>query len=607
MAYDYSSETKQLELPNPYRVQNQLMWVGALALACGGMLCLWWGRQAWLAAPVAAGLVPILVGLGLVSSAIWVAGVAATRLRFLFGRQFPVPLAQDIRDLDQAKSPLANAFQDVLRQGTLTYPEPSGAIDGVLYKLVQHLSTAPIQVQALARTQFFNLTAMTVTLLSFLCAWALAISDASKPWIALAYLAFGFVFLIRPVATQGRAVLSARSLVGLIAGAILGPVVLGWVARDLPSLESFSFFPQALAMLIGAVLALVLAMRAILAQVAEPPTTRRSAEQLRVSCNAPPTALMDELDRRFQETWTDGMPNKRYARVVPLIDPLRHSAPFSGELFEETQPLPTGGSVAPSLRAALASTRHRWIAALDLYGLTLTLLAVAIALYFVQGYQPGLDFAEQPLSTLGMVGVLLLLATFCQHLASSLWGRFDFESTLVWVEFTGTYQTSSIGTGNLLSSKVNANNQIVRVESMTLRVWRARIESVTFYKKEQRQITAMFSTDKEAKELAQHLAAFGAAQSVFVAPGAASDAQRLSALNGAEQSLKDVAAATLDQAGAHARHSGSAISSDWASPSAGGDMGAHGTRQYCHACGQSLAPNARFCSRCGERVVPEAA
>src|SRR5258706_12084031 len=95
----------------------------------------------------------------------------------------------------------------------------------------------------------------------------------------------------------------------------------------------------------------------------------------------------------------------------------------------------------------------------------------------------------------------------------------------------GSYQTSRIGTGNNFSSRMNTENDVVRTESMTLRVWRSRIESVVFGKDEARQVIAMFSTEKEAKALASHLIQFARSQSVFVAPGASEDQARIEALD----------------------------------------------------------------------------
>jgi hypothetical protein len=593
MSYDYSSESRQLELPNPYRVQNAIMSWGAGLLIVSGLVCLWWGREAWAQARAANGAVPVAAALGLLTAGIWSASRVATRLRFFFGRKRPASLAPELAPGTFGGSEASRQVQDALRQGALAYPEPQGPVEGLLYNLAPHLITAPLPLQALARKQFFNLAALVVTLLSFAVAWFMVSKPAVRPWLALGYFAFGFVFLLRPVMAQSTARVSVQSLVGLIAASVLAPVAFGLVAPALPSWGQVSLAPQTTVMLLSGVTALVLVMLAVMGQVAPPPATRTSAQQSRLSMNAPPSALMDELERQFQDTWTERIPNRRYARTEPLIDPARHAAPFTGELMEETQPMPISGSAASSLSAALRSPRHRWIAALDLYAAALTAVAVAFALVVVHGLarQP-LDWSEH-IGQVGLSAILLLVAMFCQRAAEELWGRFDFESTLVWVEFAGTYQSASIGTGNMVHSQVNTQNQVVRVENMTLRVWRTRIESVAFHKDGERQITAMFSTDQEAQELARHLTEFAQAQSALMATTSPQDQARLAALGLADRQLAQAAGV-----------SGVLPATD---PFLAPELTLHDPSappklMYCHGCGQPLLPAARFCSGCGQAV-----
>lgn len=267
--------------------------------------------------------------------------------------------------------------------------------------------------------------------------------------------------------------------------------------------------------------------------------------------------------------------------------------------------MPLGGSTAPDLKSALTSSRHKWIAVLDLYGTVLAVAAVVIALAFVKSFNVSLPFDEQHFSLMGIASILLLVALFCQHSAAELWGRFDFESNLVWVEFVGTYQTSTIGTGNVVSSKINTHNEVVRVESMTLRVWRARIESVAFSKDGERRITAMFSTDKEARDLAQHLAEFGQSQSSLVAPTQA-DQARIAALGATEnQFAKLIDAPALTDTKAQLQQA--IIGASGVDATTSTEVQPQGAHQdtapkYCHACGQQLVAMARFCSACGVQV-----
>jgi hypothetical protein len=168
-----------------------------------------------------------------------------------------------------------------------------------------------------------------------------------------------------------------------------------------------------------------------------------------------------------------------------------------------------------------------------------------------------------------------------------MWGRFDFESVLVWVEMQGNWQSSRIGTGNQLTSRMNTQSDVVRAESMTLRVWRARIESVLFGKDDRRQVIAMFATSADARSLITHLGEFARSQSIFIAPGAPEDERRLAALKGGELRLEQPAqAGQVPPPLAHAA----------VAPVVGA------VTHYCEACGSGLAPGARFCANCGKAV-----
>ena len=72
MSYEYGSESKLLELPNPYQLQNRLLWLCAALLVAAGVVSLLWARSAieqselrLAGAPLLAGL--LLLGAGLVA------------------------------------------------------------------------------------------------------------------------------------------------------------------------------------------------------------------------------------------------------------------------------------------------------------------------------------------------------------------------------------------------------------------------------------------------------------------------------------------------------------------------------------------------------------
>lgn len=590
MAYDYSSDSKVLELPNPYQLQNRLLWGCAALLIVAGLVGLWWAREAMQAHALRMAGAPLLVGLAMLASGIVCAATAARRLRFFFGRGRPASLAPEIPVGATGTSAAADQVKDILRHGSLSYPEPQGAIEGMLYHWVPTLITAPRQVQALARRYAFNLAAFAATLLSFLFSWLLFGTDTTRAWIGILYFLFGAFFLVKPVLQQGQARLTTASLIGLIAAAILAPVLIGLIGPQLPSLRGFSLNTQAFVMLGTALLACALAMAAVLVQVDTAPQTRASVEQARVAMNAPPGTLLDELDRTLQNEWTERIPNRRYARAEPQTPASTPSGSFSGELFEETQPLPVPGTKAPGFAAALADRRHVPLLLLDLYAVVLVVLAVAMAMLFVRGFDPLSAWTENRISLAGNAAILALVAAFCFQSSARLWGRFTFHSVLVWVEMSGAYQTSRIGTGNNFSSRMNTENDVVRTEAMTLRVWRARIESVVFGKDEARQVTAMFSTDKETKALAAHLMDFARSQSVLVAPMSREDQARIEMLNTGEGALRGPASA----APAMQQLAGGA-----AAPAIDFDAAGAAQPLHCSRCGAPSQPGAKFCSRCG--------
>lgn len=598
MAYDYSSENQRLELPNPYRVENAFLFLCAAVTAAGGLLALFWARN-YLQYGGGRGVIPLLVGMGLLSTAIGLSMRAARRLRFFFGRGRPASLAPEVAVGATGNSDLADRYKNMLRQGGLEYPEPQGALNGLLYHAIPRLITAPLKVQAMAQTHFFNALSFAVTCLSFVVGWGLLGTDDSRPLIGAAYLVFAALVLLKPLYAGERARMGRGWLLGLAVVAVVGPVVVGWAGKALPTMP-IQLHGQTIFLLLSSLLAVGLILLSLYAQVDAPPATERSQEQLTLSMNGPPAAILTELDRKLQDGWSERIPNRRYTRLEPATQAAAGSGRFAGELMEETQPLPMAGTMAPTFGGALAAPRHRGLVLLDLYATLLVIAATALALLYVRSLDPVTAANADALllghAPIGYSLICVAVAAFCFQSAGSVWGRFTFESVLVWVELLGTWQTSRIGTGNQFHSQLRSDNEVVRVESMTLRVWRARIESVVFGKDDGRQVTAMFSTAQEAKQLANDLAAFAASQSVFVAPGSAADQQRLVSLQASERALAagtraDAAGAAPVLADATAAHEALRVAA------AHGDHAA--APRFCTACGASAQADARFCARCG--------
>ena len=599
MSYDYSSESKLLELPNPYQLQNRLLWLCAAVLLIGGVIALFWARSAMQENALRLVAGPLVAGLAMIAAGLVCAATSARRMRFFFGRGRPKSLAPDIPVGANGGSKMADAVKEILRQGGITYPEPQGAIEGMLYHWAPKLITSPHEVQFQAQRYVFNLAAIVATLLSFIVSWLLFSNEVTRPWIGLLYFAFGLFVLLKPMVSGVKAKFSRITLLLLIAAAILAPVAIGLIGNKLPSLYGFETTVQTFVMLIGAAAACGIAVIAILAQVDSAPQTRASALQNRLSMNAPPASLMDELDRLMQSAWTEAIPNRRYARIDPVTNAATPSGSFAGELFEESQPLPAAGTKPPTFAAALGERRHRALLLLDLYATVLVIGAVVMSLMFVRQFDVTAPWRDNRFSLIGTSAILAVVAAFCFQAAARLWGRFNFESALTWVEMIGTYQTSRIGTGNNFSSRMNTENDVIRTESMTLRIWRARIESVVFGKDANRQVTAMFSTEQEALALNADLTNFSRSQSVLVAPNSREDQARIAALTAGEHAMlpaNDAGGAAV-QVQQHL-HAAAAIAS------AGGvALPGAGAKRFCSACGTAAQPGARFCANCAAPIA----
>jgi hypothetical protein len=143
---------------------------------------------------------------------------------------------------------------------------------------------------------------------------------------------------------------------------------------------------------------------------------------------------------------------------------------------------------------------------------------------------------------------------------------------------------------------MNTENDVVRTEAMTLRIWRARIESVVFGKDDARQVTAMFSTEAEAKALAGDLMSFARSQSVLVAPFSGEDQNRIAALNAGERAMAPGAASAIGHDAGTAAQVQHHLQT--AAALAGASGGASAARRFCSACGSETTPGARFCSNC---------
>lgn len=541
MSYEYSSESGRLDVPNPFRVENLFHGVAGAILLLGGLLLLLVSRGNLQGQLSLLSVTPLVIGVYLVLHGIGYVGRAMARLRFFFGRGEPRGLAPELRDDSDSGNRQAAAIKEAMRQNALAFGEPSGALNGLLYSLLPHLIFAPRPIQMIAQRQFQTAVAMAVTLLSFLVAWLGFAKNSHSAWLGLFYFLFSAFLLLRPLESgdASRTSLGVRGLVILILVAIFGPVLVPVVAAGLPDISWLSLNVQTLLLLIAALGAVLLFFAALTKQLVSPPRTTMGCETLTLSFNAHPKQLMDELERELQKNWVEKIPNRRYEKVLPSLN--GSSGEFAGELLEETQPMPAVNLRRFDLATCFAQPRYLWLGWFNILGVALMLTAVVSLVLFGVSFHPdAVNVRVIAFATFG--AAMLLVAHFCFKAGHRLWERFDFLSELVWVEMKGNHQSAKMDFGNRLTGQIKTEKQVTNIETMTLRVWVAQIETVSFGKGAQRWLVGMSGLPDKAQYLAHHLSRFAGNQSIIVAPTAAADMQKVGAL-GALNKLGDGSAA----------------------------------------------------------------
>lgn len=580
MAYEYSSTSRRLDVPNPLRSENGFLFASSAVLFAAAVFLLLISREAMVIGSGFWSVVPLLVGVVLLLRAILLFAQGLGQLRFFFGRGQPVGLATELGQDQAGISDAAIELRETLRQNALTYAEPQGALNGLLFSWIPDLIFAPSPIQQVAQRQFQTALALLATALS----WAVSLITLSDPqasaWSGLFYFLFATALLVKPMEAgiETRAQVGIRGLVGLVLLAMFGPVVIPWFSAGLPDIRWLALNLQAGILMLSALIAVALFFVALMRQMNAPPPTTMAREQLALSFNAHPKQVLDEFDRLLQANWSEQIPNRRYALNEPQVD--SGTGSFRAELIEETQPLPRTDLSVYDLAGSLASPRYRWLVWLDVAALLFTVAGALSWVGFAVAFDPA-GVARDAFVWASLAVALLVVARFCFRAAHVLWLRFDFLSEIVWVEMSGNYQAADFEFGAEFTDRVKSKRQVINIETMTLRVWVAQLETVTFGKNTPRWLIGMHGLGDKARLYAGHLADFAGAQSIVVAPTAAADVQKvaaMSAMNTLAQSKSG--AATLPQPLMAA-------------------LAAAGGARFCHACGRGNESDARFCGQCG--------
>jgi hypothetical protein len=319
----------------------------------------------------------------------------------------------------------------------------------------------------------------------------------------------------------------------------------------------------------------LLGLLAARAQLVAPRGARVVGDSVTVSFDADPGRLLGELDRELQRRWAEGVPNRRYARLPPLIDPALEEGSFAATVLEESQPMGPAVARGAAMPAATAApTKARWLLLLELLGLCASAIGGLLWVWLARAHMLDSTASWLPAS-LGLV--CLLSGGYALRIGHVLWSRVEVDSTLIWLDIKGAYfrVPDAAGASGLAGRASNALP--VAVDGLTLKACVARVRSV-FYA-----AAAPGAGSRALLSLADDPAA---ARSWL----AVAQAFARSVAAGAPAELPAVVAA---RAKVRARLN--------AEPEAA--VASRRPSRFCSACGSPLLVGGRFCPHCATPVA----
>ncbi len=519
MTYEYRSGSQTLELPNPYLVENQIRFVTGGIWLLAGIALLFVTRQRLLGGWQPSAALPLLSSLLLLIYGVRIVVVALMQLRFFFGRERPQNLTVNLAPLQSAAAvgeasipelppdgygatEQAQALTETIRRGALPFAEPRGPLNGLLHRWYRDLIYAVVPLRGEAQKQFHVAVIVAAVGVSLLVSWVLATAATSLQRLTLGYFVLTTSVVLRSLRSGTLPGDRPERLpVVLIVTAILAPVVLALIGSALPPLGGLRPLGATLFLLVSAGVAATLFFVALRAQLGPPPPASSSVHQVALSMNCHPAQLSEELARTLQTQWREQIPNRRYLALQPQINTAAQgSGTFVSEVLEETQPFPQSSKPPSSLSECLEDSARRPVLFLQLYGAALLVIAAFCLAALAWWYTPE-RIARSPASLLNPLAYVaggFVIGRYCLTGAHSLFGRFDFDSLVYWVECRGNYQMASANFGNVISDRLHTQKSLINVETATLRVWLVELQSVVFGKDGRRYIRAMIGKKDEA-------------------------------------------------------------------------------------------------------------
>jgi hypothetical protein len=525
MGYEYNPQSQRFDVPNPHRVENLFLGVGAGFLIVSGFASLFIARSrmlehqsngSWAALVVA--VLTLFAGFTIVSWILW-------QLRFYFGREQPNSLAPGMTPTQSGESTEARGLTETMRQNAFNYDVPVSGIDQLLFTWMPDLLFSPKPLQHIARAQFRNLLVLAAILLSALIAVFGVSAPGQRALVFMLYCVLAGWVLVRAVLRPGvgSTELSVVAVIVLCVVAVIGPVALGMLLPPaLPAPLGMRWALLAPLTVLAALGASAMLLMAVMKQTLRPTTIAMSNHLEIVSFNGAPNQILLHYARTLQELWFEKIPNRRYINHPPNADGARGS--FTGESLEESQPVPTEAGPL-TIEYCLSSHEYRWLVGVTALSTALIIGTAVLSLLAVMRWPIGAA------DLFASAAVCFLIALYCLRSSRYLWRRFRFTSRLYWLELQGNFQVSNVDFGNVVHDRFRSQKTVTNVEDMTLRMWVADIDSVCYGRNEPRFIVGLAGNGNESQRLAQHLAGFARSQAVIVSPTSARDAERASQMN----------------------------------------------------------------------------
>jgi cold shock CspA family protein len=558
MTYDFNSSDSLLnDVPNPFRFENFFLFITAAVTMAGAVHVILTAKHLFQVHDDKLAAVTLSLAMILGAVAMKTLIKALSQVRFFLGRRFPLGLAGELPVTETGVGVGTEELLETLRHRAIHFPEPQGALNGVLYSLVKDLITSPAEVQAAAVQHFHSIIAMAALLFSLAVSFFVFSGTAHEGVASWLYLPMCGLSLLTPFMQQDRLNVDAKpdaqaeattangalwKLMGLVVFSIMAPVV---IPRVLPAFAIPPMWIAPVLLLSGSIVASLLFFFALTARLDSASHTSVSCEQTTIAMNCAPAQLWTAISRDFQSSWERSIPNRAYANIPPDVSEGERGS-FGGFIVEETQPVPTSTTQFRTWSEAIEVTSARMLLLLGAWGVVCACASSVVAAYFAEKFA---DMEHMEISRVFLVVTALSLVAVLSHkIGHLLWSRMQFKSRIYWIETSGTFQTSQINIGNQFRGHTQSSSTLTRIEDATLRVWVTDVVSVVFGKDGHRSIIAMASADGIAKSIADRLVAFAADQSSVATPTSNRDLERAQSIGVLDAAVRSAVVAAQAQA-----------------------------------------------------------